>query len=278
MSKYQALFTTSGLGVNRYTLGGAGIQGLVDNYIVMRYRPKSATHPLKDTWSAWTEPQLIEGWIKRVLAGINPFGQRVTDLYNNSVNTDASILTSAGKRWEGDIALNMETINNYGLIEIYETVLRRGRGLSIDANINFGPANDALLLAAGYLNDLYMLVGNEAYADAANPTIGIGTKDNTYGDIATALFAFKGQVPSLLEEELGLLRGRDDFLQPGVNTGPVYNRFVWNYTRGIDAGEVIYALNYNILDKNTDGAVNAADAAVLPARSRGCLWSLPDRG
>ena len=26
------------------------------------------------------------------------------------------------------------------------------------------------------------MVGNEAYADAANPTIGIGTKDKTYGD------------------------------------------------------------------------------------------------
>ena len=54
----------------------------------------------------------------------------------------------------------------------------------------------------GYLNDLYMILGNEAFADAANPTIGIGTKDNTYADIATALFAFRGQIPSLLEEEL----------------------------------------------------------------------------
>ena len=48
---------------------------------------------------------------------------------------------------------------------------------------------------------------------------------------------------TLLEEELGLLRGRDDFMQPGVETGPVYNRMFWNYTRGIDSGEVIYALN-----------------------------------
>ena len=269
MSRYQSL--TNGLDVPRYTLGGASIQVLVDNYIVLRYRPANTNHPLYGVWSAWTEPQLAEGWIKRVLAGINPFNQRVTDLYNNTVNTDANILTSAGKRWEGDVALSLENINNNGLIEIYETVLRRGRGLSIDAEpgINFGPANDALLLAAGYLNDLYMLVGNEAYADAANPTIGIGTKDNTYGDIATALFAFKGQVPSLLEEELALLRGRDGFLQPGVQTAPVYNRLVWNYTRGIDAGEVIYALNYNILDQNTDGKVDAADAARLYPQGHG---------
>jgi hypothetical protein len=267
MSNYQPL--TSGLMIPRYTLGGNGVQGLVDNYLVMRYRPNNPSHPLFNQWSEWTTPQLAEGWIKRVLAGINPFNQRVTDLYNNTVNTDASILTSAGRRWEGDVALNLESINNYGLIEIYETVLRRGRGLSIDARINFGPANDALLLAAGYLNDLYMLVGNEAFADAANPTIGIGTKDNTYGDLATALFAFKGQMPSLLEEELALLRGRDDFLQPGVVTAPSYNRMYWNYTRGIDSGEVIYALNYNILDQNFDGAVDAEDAATLFPQGHG---------
>src|SRR6185295_13407415 len=109
--------------ISHFTLGNCGIQGLVDNYVVMRYRPLNTNHPLytanapKDSdWSEWTKPQLAEGWIKRVLAAINPFGQRVTDLYNNTVNTDSSILTAAGKRWEGDVALNMDTINNYGLI------------------------------------------------------------------------------------------------------------------------------------------------------------------
>ena len=140
------------------------------------------------------------------------------------------------------------------------------------AGINFGPANDALLLAAGYLNDLYMMLGNEAWADAANPTIGIGSKDSTYGDIATALFAFKGQMASLLEEELALLRGRDDFLVPGVTTRPVYNRMFWNYTRGIDSGEVIYALNYNIQENNdsgVDGVINADDARKMFPQGHG---------
>jgi hypothetical protein len=170
------------------------------------------------------------------------------------------------------VALNIDSINNYGLIEIYETVLRRGRALSIESGFNYGPANDALLLASGYLNDLYMTVGNEATADAANPTIGIGTADKTYGDIATSLFAFKGQVPSLLEEELALLRGRDDTLLPGVQVAPVYNRLVWNYTRGIDSGEVIYALNYNIQEdpnRTPDGIINAADAAVMFPQGHG---------
>ena len=193
-----------------------------------------------------------------MLGGINPFNQRTADLFNNPVNTTASIISQAGHRWEGNVALNLDTINNFGLIEIYETVLNRGKGLSIGAGINYGPANDALLLAAGYLNDLYVILGNEAWADAANPTIGIGTADKSYGNIATALFAFRGQEPSLLEEEMALLRGRDDFLAPGSRLNPVYNRLFWNYTRGIDAGEVIYALNYNILDQNHDGVVDAA--------------------
>jgi hypothetical protein len=262
MSRYLAL--ADGLDLPRYLLGGSGIQVLGDNWLTLRYRPKNTAHPLYNQWSDWTEPRLAEGWIKRVLAGINPFNQRIRDLFNNAVNTDASILTQAGARWEGDVALNLDTINNYGLIEIYETVLRRGRSISIESGYNYGPANDALLLAAGYLNDLYMMVGNEAWADAANPTIGIGTADNTYGDIATALFAFKGQVASLLEEELALVRGRDDFLQPSVGLRPIYNRLVWNYTRGIDAGEVIYALNYNIQENanaTPDGIINAEDAA-----------------
>lgn len=264
-------------GVRAVLGGSADIRSLSDNYLIMRYQPMNSAHASFVTdgnggnvvWSQWTTPQLAEGWIKRVLKGINPFNQRITDLFNNSVNTDVSIVSQAGGRWEGDVALNLDAINNTGLIEIYETVLNRGKMLSIGGGINYGPANDALLLAAGYLNDLYMVLGNEAWADASNPTIGIGTKDSTYGDVATALFSFKGQLPTLLEEELALMRGRDDFLLPGVELRPVYNRMIWNYTRGIDAGEVIYALNYNVLDQNTDGKVDAEDARKLYPQGHG---------
>lgn len=262
-----------------FELGGANIRTLSDNYVVVRYRPKNQKHPLyaaeptEDDWSEWTSPLLAEGWIKRVLAGINPFNQRTNDFFSNSVNTEGSLLTLAGPRWEGDVALNLENINDFGLIEIYETVLRRGRMLSVDAGINFGPANDALLLAAGYLSDLYTFLGNEAWADAADPTIGISTADNTFGDIATSMFAFQGQVSNLLEEELALVRGRDDFLLPGVSVAPVYNRLIWNFTRGINAGEVIYALNYDIRENanspSADGIINAEDAARLYPQGHG---------
>lgn len=265
----------------RAILGGkADVQSLSDNYITMRYGQKDVDDVDGDgdteeilQYSKWTYPPILaEGWIKRVLDGINPFDQRVTDLFNNAIETDASILTLAGPRWEGDVALNSDTINDFGLIEIYETVLNKGKGLSIDAGINYGPANDALLLAAGYLNDLYMMLGNEAWADALNPTIGISTADGALGDVATSSFAFQGQVATLLEEELAMLRGRDDFVSPGVEGSPVYNRLFWNYTRGIDSGEIIYALNYNIQedqDDAVDGIIDAADAQIMYPQGHG---------
>ncbi len=264
----------------RHIIEGASIFTLTDNYFTMRYHALPNTPAATATggdaanpgeWSRWMRPQLAEGWIKRALAGINPFNQRVTDLFNNEVNTDVSLLTQAGARWEGDIALNLANIDDFGLIEIYETILRRGRGLSIEGAppLNVPAANDALLLAAGYLNDLYLLVGNDAFADAANPTIAFDTEGGDFGEFNTALFAFKGQLASVLEEELALLRGRDDNLQPGVEVSPVFNRMVWNFTRGIDAGEVIYSLNYNIQDNNVDGAADAADAAVQYPQGHG---------
>ncbi len=259
-------------GKNRHTIEGTSILTLSDNWIVMRYRAKnseSAAYEVDGGWSKWTEPQLAEGWIKRVLAGINPFQQRVKDLFNHETNTSVSLVEQAGKRWEGDIALNLDNINDSGLIEIYETVLNRGKMLSIDGTpaINYGGANDALLLAAGYLSDLYMIHGNEAYADAANSTIAYSTDSGfkaQYGDVATALFAFKGQLATVLDEELALLRGRDDSLVPNTTKAPIYNRIIWNYTRGIDAGEAVYALNYNIKDRIWDYSINPNNAANLP--------------
>ncbi len=243
---------------------GSPLLVMTDNYFTMRYRPKASTNSVAGTaWSRWMPPKLVEGWIKRVLAAINPFNQRMRDLYNNAVNTDVSLLTQAGKRWEGDIALTLENINDFGLIEIYETVLNRGRMMSVDAGYDYAPANDALLLAAGYLADLYTIAGNEAFADAANPTISLDNSD-TVTEVNTSRFSFEGQVASVLSEELALLRGRDDSLAPGVAVAPAYNRLYWNYTRGINSGEALYAVNYNIREKSgaptADGTVDAADA------------------
>jgi hypothetical protein len=233
---------------------------LNDRWFTMRYRPKaSAGNVLGTQWSRWMPPQFTEGWVKRVLAAINPFEQRVKDLYSNAVNTDVSVITQAGTRWEGDLALNMDNINDAGLIAIYETVLNRAKSMSIDANTNDPDTNNALILAAGYLNDLYTILGNEAYADAANSTISLDA-----GAVNSSRFSFEGQVSSSLDEELALLHGRDDSVSPGVSTAPAYNRLYWNYTQGINSGEAIYATNYNIKEKvgssTANGVVDESDA------------------
>jgi hypothetical protein len=259
-----------------YSLGGSILVGadpsavlkdpavlMGDVNFTMSYRLKAQGTTPAGTWSKWTRPASVEGWIKRVLAKITPFNQRMTDLYSNSINTDVSMLTQAGTRWEGDIALNMENINDAGLIEIYETVLNRGKGFTINSDLDTASTNNALILAAGYLNDLYTILGNEAYADAANPTISIDDKDSVT-EVNTSRFAFEGQVASSLDEELALLRGRDDFNAQGTAGAPAYNRLWWNYTRGINSGEALYAVNYNITEKSgsstANGNVDAADA------------------
>ncbi len=234
-----------------------------DVNFTMSYRLKAQGSIPAGTWSNWTRPSLVEGWIKRVLAKITPFNQRMSDLYSNSINTDVSMLTQAGTRWEGDIALNIENINDVGLIEIYETVLNRGKSFTINSDLDTASTNNALILAAGYLNDLYTILGNEAYADGANPTISIDDKDSVT-EVNTSRFAFEGQVASSLDEELALLRGRDDFNAQGTARAPAYNRLWWNYTRGINSGEALYAVNYNISEKagssTANGNVDAADA------------------
>jgi hypothetical protein len=259
-----------------YSLGGSILVGadpsavlsnpavlMSDVNFTMSYRLKAQGTTPAGTWSNWTRPSLVEGWIKRVLAKITPFNQRMTDLYSNSINTDVSLLTQAGTRWEGDIALNMENINDAGLIEIYETVLNRGKSFTINSDLDTASTNNALILAAGYLNDLYTILGNEAYADGANPTISIDDKDSVT-EVNTSRFAFEGQVASSLDEELALLRGRDDFNAQGTAGAPAYNRLWWNYTRGINSGEALYAVNYNISEKagssTANGNVDAADA------------------
>jgi hypothetical protein len=142
--------------------------------------------------------------------------------------------------------------------------------LSVDGGLNYGPANNALLLAAGRLSDLYMLLGNEAYADASDPTIAYGTDSGEYGDTASSIHCFQNQTANLLEEEMALLRGRDDTQAPGTRFYPFYNRLLWNFTQ-ID-GEVAYAANYDIRDNNTNGVIDEADARIDYPQGHGDAW------
>ncbi|MEI9961503.1 MAG: hypothetical protein WDM76_10365 [Limisphaerales bacterium] len=187
------------------------------------------------------------------------------------MNTLISSIAQAGPRYEGDVALNPSALDTPGLIQIYQTVLNRGESLSVNGTppVDYAPADQSLLLAAGNISDLYMLLGNEASADAADPTIGLNPPLPSGGSLASSLFSFENQVSSLLEEELCLLRGRDDS-SAGVGAAPVYNRLFWNFTGG--DGELAYAATYNMSDYNDDGFINDLDASILYPQGHGDAW------
>ncbi|MCH7631852.1 MAG: hypothetical protein IIB59_01460, partial [Planctomycetes bacterium] len=210
--------------------------------------------------SRWSDPMLAEGWIKRVLRGLNPFDQRIKDFHTVAASTYVSMIEQAGIRFEAPVALNCtpENIQNLDLIPAYETVLGRARLFSIDQGISFDPANMALMLITNQIAELYMLLGNEAFADASDPMIGFfGGTDPAD---PTAAFSFEGQAASLLEEELALLRGRSDQANTildadGFVIATPYNRLLWNFLPGSTDGRIAYANNYQMIDELT--ALNA---------------------
>jgi len=219
-------------------------------------------------------PKFIPGWIKRVLEGVNLFAARVRDA-SAETQTYSSAVQQAGPRFEGPVALNgsAANLNSVGLIQLYQTVLQRGLDLSVNVSPDFtSPGVDnALLLAASRISDLYMLLGNEAFADAEDPTVGFTTSDGVE-QIAPPpdAFAFKNQLPSLMSEELCLLRGRDR-TGAGIEGAPVYNRLFWNFSRGLE-GEPLYVQTYAIGDQNTDGLLAPEDARVQFPQGHGDAW------
>ncbi len=285
---------SDGYGLSDITISGASPLTMSDNWFVARYYYKTAwpdiavasnpadaaiPHDDQNNWSKWSgsniydTPMLAVGWVKRVVDGLNPLEARVTDFRNSATNTTVSMISQYGTRYDGAVAMNSDAdnLNSMGLISAYETVLNRAREFSIDAvpPQNYGPTNDALLNVSSRLATFYLALGNEAYADAVDPTIGFSTKSAEYGNMAPSVFAFQNQLDSLLDEELALMRGRDDSAG-SVKNAPYYNRLIWNFTQG--EGEVAYAQNYNITDQDGSGVINAADAKIMFPQGHGDAW------
>lgn len=269
--RYYFKDSVEGIGAVDITVGGAGLEALQDKWFSCRYTGYDYIgNPDCLGWSEWTEPQLHESWVKRVMRRINPFDQRFSDFHESAVHTLVSMIGQAGERYEGNVALNddPDNLDNVGLIELYTTLFQRIKDFSIDGTpaVNDPLANRSLLFAASRIADLYMLLGNEAYADTLDPTIGFSTGSMDYGVMATTIFAFQDQLGSLLEEELALLRGLDG--DPYLR--PLYNRLAWNFTSG--DGEVAYALIYNMMDQDDDGDVDEYDARILYPQGHGDAW------
>lgn len=268
-----------GTGFNALTLA-SGLPVLADGWVISRYRGLATdADSTGSQWSSFSgrsdvnpgeiRPVPTSGWVRRVMEGINAFEQRYAEFHDTEANSYISMLVQAGRRFEGDVALSTENgnLDQVGLIELYQTVLNSAIELSIDANnpvTNEAAVNKQLLLAASRLADFYLLLGNEAYSDAMDPTVGIQTTDGSTGYLAPTLFAFKDQVPNLLDEELALLRGIDQRRE-----APVYNRLPWNFSSGPD-GEPTYVQVYGISDTGGDGALN--DARILFPQAHGDAW------
>jgi hypothetical protein len=266
-----------GLGMSEISLAGAGAVLLVDNLFYVRYRHKNSNPDDPTSWSQWAGaansrpelyiPQLAEGWVKRVLNGINPFEARISSFYNSdSPATYVSMIRQLGPRYEGPVALNpaKDVIENVGLIELYQTVLNRASDLSIDLEqpVCTPGITSALLLATTRISGFYNLLGNDAYNDALDPTIGFGTDSEIYGSLAPTIFTFMNQTPTLLDEEFTLLCGRTE-----RGARPAYNRFLWNFTKS--EGEAAYALSYNMNDVNYDGFIDEVDGRILYPQGHG---------
>lgn len=246
---------------------GQNLQDYVNTYYTLRYRPRPGTavfgviakamntdNPEK-LWSAWAPEQLAEGWLQRVLNAVTPFAQRVEDFYDNPSDAAFTMLEQIGGPYQGDVALNNENLKEVGLLELYQTLLNRAENIYNSLGGSDPEMSKQLLLAVTRLGEFYSLLGAEAYADAKNPLIPVG--DGTLA--STSVFAFQNQEPSLLDEELALLRGRtSDRPYPRMGDAPLFNRLAWNLTKGITEGEVAYVANYGIRAENGVLDVNCA--------------------
>lgn len=116
---------------------------------------------------------------KRVTDAVNVFDARISDFRNNDAPaTYTSMIQQAGQRHEGrPVAFNStkDVIENYGMIELYQ-LLERAKDPSIDLAPGTSGINTALLNAANRISQFYTWIGNEAYSDALDPTIGFSTR------------------------------------------------------------------------------------------------------
>ena len=226
-----------------------GFSQLADNYVAVRFGRRPGNVEEVEWLSGFTEPQLVEGWLKRVADGIGPFDAKISHFRKSPPSTTVSMIEQAGRPYRGPVPLDQEQAEKHlGLIEIYETVFQRGKALSIDGAParNVPSLNKQLQHFAGVLSDLYFLLGNEAQADAVDPTVVIpGTNTGAEAPDIGDAHTFKGQVPSLLEEELALLRGVSDSGVTDTREGPAYNRLRWNITSD-NLYQPLYVLSYGI--------------------------------
>ena len=111
--------------------------------------------------------------------------------------------------------------------------------------------NESLQTFAGRLSDLYLLLGDEAYADAVDPTISLHSVDMGKALASGDLRAFSNQTGSLLHEELALLRG---VAERNTRQPPEYNRLKWGFPDTLESS--LYVANYGPFE-DKEGLIRA---------------------
>ena len=269
----------SGDGLYSILLGanGARPDEYVNTYYTLRYRAKPGTLPALTVgtgWSPWAPEQLAEGWLQRVLNEVTPFAQRVEDFYQQKADSWLSMLEEIGAPWQGDVALNNDNLEQVGLLELYQTLFNRAEAVLQAAGTPDVDMSKQLLLAQTRLGEFYSLLGAEAYSDAKNPLVNqqsLNDKESESINLPSSAFCFANQVPSLLDEELALLRGRSaSTAYPRMTEAPCYNRLVWNFTKDLVEGEPAYVVNYGI--RARDGVMDVNCAAAQYPQGHGDAW------
>ena len=221
-----------------------GEEQLADRRVRTRFRRKDSD----EEWSTPTKPSLVEGWLKRVVDGVNAFDSVLADFRRETPGLTVSALEKAGVRYRGATPLTPEAAEKLGLIEVYETVYRSGKTLGIEF------MQQEMQTFAGRLADLYLTLADDAYADAADPTLMVRVNEGDgMARMDTSRHAFVNQTATLLEEELALLRGIGGNTE-AVRTAPAHNRLRWNFTD--DAAQALYVEHYGIGKREED--VNSA--------------------
>ena len=280
---WQTYALTNGLDSVLLGQNGANPDEYVNTYYTLRYRPVKGTEAYTvvsnalakakkyvnddSMWSAWAQEQLAEGWLQRVLNSVTPFAQRVEDFYANPSDIGYTMLEQIGKPYTGDVALNNDNLTEVGLLELYQTLFNRAEMLLSSMDGADADLSKQLILAMTRMGEFYTLLGAEAYADAKNPLIQCADGES----YPSGTFSFANQVPTLLDEELALLRGRAALpALPRVTEAPLYNRLAWNLTKGLTEGEAAYVNNYGIRARN--GVLDVNCAAAQYPQGHGDAW------
>ena len=219
--------------------------------------------------SEWSGAVRTDGWLKRIVSKLNLFNTPIPvnlDTDGNRLVTALTAVQRVGAPFEGVVSLGCDDafLSEVGLIVAYESAADRVKLFTISQRVATVAESLALMFINGHIANLYFIDANEAASDASDPTNGIDPQ--SAGDPAglpSNQFAFEGEVPDLLTEELSLLRGTGQ-----TAAYPLWNRLRWNFNV-TPQGQATYVSTYNITSESN---ITLTDAQLQWPQGHGDAW------